>query len=118
MRVGVPGHPSCDDLVAAWEETKPDVVRSGEMQIGGYGDKEDVEVDPVDTCVRTALYAAEPGRWKWPVSAAPADWVLLADWYAPGLRHREGSTLHWAIQREDLIARRFERTFTTFAWNP
>lgn len=71
MRVGVPGHPSCDDLVAAWEETKPDVVRSGEMQIGGYGDEEDVEVDPVDTCVRTALYAAEPGRWKWPVSAAP-----------------------------------------------
>ncbi|MDT0430777.1 MULTISPECIES: hypothetical protein [Streptomyces] len=48
----------------------------------------------------------------------PADWVPLADWYAPGLRHREGSTLHRVIQREDLIARRFERTFTTFAWNP
>ncbi len=118
LRADIPGHPLCDDLVEAWQETKDGIVQSGEMQIGGFGDEEDVDVDPVDVSVRTALYAVERGDWERPVSDDPADWVLLADWYAPGLRHREGSTLHWVIQREDLIARRFERTFTTFAWNP
>ncbi|MFJ2575136.1 DUF1963 domain-containing protein [Streptomyces halstedii] len=116
--VDIPGHPFCYDLVEAWEETRHEVVRSREIQIGGYADEEAADVDPVDSAVRTALYAAEHGYWKWPVSDDPADWVLLADWYASGLRRREGATLHWVIQREDLIARRLERTFTTFAWNP
>lgn len=36
----------------------------------------------------------------------------------PGLRRDGlGATVHWAIQREDLTARRFDRAFTSVFWN-
>ncbi len=46
-----------------------------------------------------------------------SDWVLLAHWH-PRLRRREGMDVQWGIQRADLEARRFDRTFTTIYWNP
>ncbi|CAL9607058.1 hypothetical protein SUDANB43_05523 [Streptomyces sp. enrichment culture] len=46
------------------------------------------------------------------------DWVLLASW-SPGLGDvPAGSSVHWAIQRKDLEAGRFDRTFTDVYWNP
>ncbi|MFF4259727.1 hypothetical protein ACFY1L_52095 [Streptomyces sp. NPDC001663] len=42
------------------------------------------------------------------MSAAVEDWVLLADW-DPDIDGRESATIHWAIRREDLAARRFGR---------
>ncbi|MBP2338862.1 hypothetical protein JOF41_005040 [Saccharothrix coeruleofusca] len=30
----------------------------------------------------------------------------------------EEATVHWAIQRDDLAARRFDRTFASLYWNP
>ncbi len=45
------------------------------------------------------------------------DWVLLADW-APDIRDREGFYVHWAIRRQDLVARRFDRVSVDMFWNP
>ncbi|MGW6457781.1 DUF1963 domain-containing protein, partial [Streptomyces sp. NPDC055078] len=75
------------------------------------------ELDPVERAVWCAVKAAEAGRWDGAASGAVEHWVLLADW-DPGVPGREGATVHWAIQREDLAARRFDRTFTTVYWNP
>ncbi|WP_299533239.1 DUF1963 domain-containing protein [uncultured Streptomyces sp.] len=115
----LPEHPRCSDLVEVWEDTQDRIAPSGPLQIGGYADEEAVEFDPVDIAASTAAEAVEAGHWDGPVSADAADWVLLADWYAGRhVRNREGSTVHWVIQREDLAAHRFERVFTTVFWNP
>lgn len=117
--VYLPGHPHCPELVEIWENTQDGIAPAGPLQIGGYADEEAVEFDPVDIAASTAADAVEAGRWDGPVPAGAADWVLLADWYAGRhVRNREGSTVHWVIQREDLAARRFERVFTTVFWNP
>ncbi|MGW5088144.1 hypothetical protein [Streptomyces coelicoflavus] len=107
------------DLVGVWEATRGSIVPAGPMQIGGYADEEVVEFDPVDVAASTAAEAVKADCWDEPVSVDAADWVLLADWYAGrDVWRREGATLHWAIQREDLAAQRFERVFTTVFWNP
>lgn len=51
------------------------------------------------------------------MSGAVEDWVLLAHWN-PGISNREGANVQWEIQRADLEARRFDRTFSTVYWNP
>ncbi|MEK8142822.1 DUF1963 domain-containing protein [Streptomyces sp. M10(2022)] len=117
--VYLPGHPYCSELVEIWEDTKDLIAPSAQMQIGGYADEEAVEFDPVDVAASLAAQAVEAGHWDGPVSDDVADWVLLADWYAGrDVEKREGATVHWVIQREDLAARRFERVFTTVFWNP
>ncbi|MCC8341132.1 hypothetical protein LMJ38_35165 [Streptomyces sp. R1] len=66
-------------------------------------------------CRTTAAYSSSPGR---AVSENVEDWVLLASW-SPGLGDvPAGSSVHWAIQRKDLEAGRFDRTFTDVYWNP
>ena len=63
--------------------------------------------------------AAEAGRWDGPVSAEVSYWLLLADWQAGmDVRGWECATVHWVIQRGDLAARRFDRTFTSVFCNP
>ncbi|WP_221357679.1 DUF1963 domain-containing protein [Streptomyces beigongshangae] len=117
--VYLPGHPYCSELVEIWEDTKDLIAPSAQMQIGGYADEEIVEFDPVDVAASVAAQAVGASRWDGPVSDDVADWVLLADWYAGrDVEKREGATVHWVIQREDLAARRFERVFTTVFWNP
>ncbi|KEG39112.1 MULTISPECIES: DUF1963 domain-containing protein [Streptomyces] len=117
--VPVPGHPRAEELVEVWEEVQDDIAPSGPFQLGGYADEEAVYVDPVETAVETVAQAVKSGSWDGPVSSDPADWVLLADWYAgEDVRLWEGSTVHWVIQREDLAARRFDRAFATVFWNP
>lgn len=117
--VPLPGHPRSEELAAVWRETHGDVVSSGRLQLGGYADQEAIDTDPVGAAVSYAVKEAEAGRWGGgePVSADLADWVLLADW-TPWIDGLEGATVHWAVQRADLAARRFDRTFTTVFWNP
>jgi hypothetical protein len=75
--------------------------------------------DPVADAVSDAVRSVAAGRWAGPVSDDPTDWVLLADWDAGmDVDGWEGATVHWVVQREDLVARRFDRVFTTFSWNP
>ncbi|MDX3325945.1 MULTISPECIES: hypothetical protein [Streptomyces] len=107
------------ELVEIWEDTKDLIAPSAQMQMGGYADEESVEFDPVDVAASLAAQAVDAGHWDGPVSDDVADRVLLADWYAGrDVEKREGATVHWVIQREDLAARRFERVFTTVFWNP
>ncbi|MFH9687332.1 hypothetical protein ACH4LE_13605 [Streptomyces sp. NPDC017413] len=51
------------------------------------------------------------------MSGAVADGVLLAHWKAD-ISDREGADVQWGIQRGDLEARRFDRTFSTAYGNP
>ncbi|MER5555150.1 DUF1963 domain-containing protein [Streptomyces sp. NPDC002793] len=115
----LPGHPLSSELVEVGEDIEDVTAHGGPLQLGGYADEEAVEFDPVDIAASIATRAVAAGHWDGPVSAHAADWVLLADWYSgKHVRKREGSTVHWVIQREDLAARRFERVFTTVFWNP
>ncbi|MER7930021.1 DUF1963 domain-containing protein [Streptomyces sp. NPDC096057] len=117
--VCIPGHPRAEELVGVWEKTQGDIAPAGALQIGGYSDEEAVYLDPVEDAVSAAVQAVQAGRWGGPVSADPADWVLLADWFAGAdVAGWEGSTVHWVIQREDLAARRLERAFASVYWNP
>ncbi|HEY8482699.1 MAG TPA: hypothetical protein VIL71_23005 [Spirillospora sp.] len=45
------------------------------------------------------------------------DRVLLASW-VPDIRDREGFFVNWAIRRQDLVARRFDRVAVDYFWNP
>lgn len=88
------------------------------LQIGGYPDHECAETDPMTTVASNAAFEAEEGHWGGgePVSGAVEDWVLLASWTS--FHKPDGMTVHWGIQRADLAARRFDRTFATLEWNP
>ncbi|MEU1163638.1 DUF1963 domain-containing protein [Streptomyces sp. NPDC005921] len=115
----LPEHPRAEELVAVWESTRQDIAPEGPLRIGGYADEEAIETDPVATAVSWAVKAAAAGRWDGPVSADVSDWVLLADWQAGmDVEGWESATVHWVIQRDDLAARRFDRTFTSVFWNP
>ncbi|WLW54844.1 DUF1963 domain-containing protein [Streptomyces sp. YU58] len=115
----LPGHPRAEELAEVWQETQDDISSPGQLQLGGYADEEAIDADPVAQAMRYAIREAAAGRWGGgaPVSGDLADWVLLADWN-PWIDGLEGATVHWAIPREDLAARRFERVFTTVFWNP
>ncbi|MDU0291098.1 hypothetical protein, partial [Saccharothrix longispora] len=115
----LPGHPRSEDLVEAWNRTHGDIAPWGSLQLGGYSAEEAVFTDPVADAVSDAVQSVREGRWTGPVSADPADWVLLADWDAGmDVTGWEGAVVHWVVQRDDLVARRFDRVFTTFFWNP
>ncbi|MEW2570918.1 DUF1963 domain-containing protein [Streptomyces sp. NPDC047070] len=115
----LPGHPRSEELVAAWEHTRDTIAPEGPLQIGGYANEEVVHTDPVAGAVSRVVRAAQAGHWDGPVSDDVADWVLLADWQAGmDVQGWESSSVHWVIQRTDLAARRFDRTFTAVFWNP
>ncbi|MBK3582083.1 DUF1963 domain-containing protein, partial [Streptomyces sp. MBT65] len=113
------GHPRAEELTQVWETTQNAISPQGPLQIGGYAWEEAIHTDPLATAAYRAGKAAEAGRRPGPVSADPSDWVLLADWQAGmDLEGWESASVHWAIQREDLAARLFDRTFTSVFWNP
>ena len=115
----LPGHPRSRELVEVWEATRKDIATWGRLRIGGYASEEVNHLDPLDEVVSCAVRGAEAGQWGGGevVSGAVEDWVLLADWDTH-IKGMEGATVHWGIQREDLAARRFDRTFVTAFWNP
>ncbi|WP_222870024.1 DUF1963 domain-containing protein [Actinomadura decatromicini] len=98
----LPGHPHSEELRDTWLDTADEIAGRGVLQIGGYASDESSDIDPV-------LPADESRRAD--------DWVLLADWYTD-IKGREGATVHWAIRRADLAARRFDQTDVTVFWNP
>lgn len=112
----LPGFPNADELVTLWCDA---VGRSGHLQVGGYADQEDSDPDPLERLAIRAAREAKHRRWGGdePVSGAVEDWVLLAHWN-PDISDREGADVQWGIQRADLEARRFDRTFSTVYWNP
>jgi hypothetical protein len=95
-----------------------DIDMWGTLQIGGHAGQEvhDLE-DPLEVLVQEARDAVQAGVRTEPVSEDPEDWVLLADWHT-GIEGWEGATVHWAMQRDDLTARRFDRVFADRYWNP
>ncbi|MGW7516313.1 DUF1963 domain-containing protein [Streptomyces sp. NPDC054796] len=116
----LPGFPDAEELADEWEMACRYLDLRGPLHIGGYADEEMVDLDPLEGLVDCAVEQAAEGRWGGgePVSENVGDWVLLASW-TPGLGDVEaGSSVHWAIQRKDLEAGRFERTFTDVYWNP
>ncbi|PSM44979.1 DUF1963 domain-containing protein [Streptomyces dioscori] len=115
----LPGHPRAEELVVVWDRARDAIAPEGSLQIGGYADEEAVHTDPVAGAVSRAARAVAAGRWDGPASDDAEDWVLLADWQAGmDVQGWESSTVHWVIQRTDLVARRFDRTFTEVFWNP
>ncbi|MEU4807223.1 hypothetical protein [Actinosynnema sp. NPDC023587] len=114
--VPLPGHPRSEELVAVWWETRGKIASDGPLQIGGYGTDES-GLDPVTSAAEIAADAERAGYRPTAEPPDADDWVLLADWY-PDVRGLEGTTVHWAIPRADLAARRFERTHVTTYWNP
>ncbi|WP_199443757.1 DUF1963 domain-containing protein [Umezawaea beigongshangensis] len=112
----LPGHPRAEELAEIWDGTAT-VEFWGSLQLGGYSTEEAVYTDPVEDVVSNALRALEAGKVDGPVSSDVADWVLLADWHTD-IEGWEGASVHWAVQRDDLAARRFDRVFVTRYWNP
>ena len=115
----LPGFPHSEELAEEWESACRYLDLRGPLHIGGYADEEAIDLDPLETIVHCARAQAEQ-RGGEPVSENVEDWALLASW-SPDLHLRDvaaGSSVHWAIQRKDLAAGRFERTFTTVYWNP
>lgn len=112
----LPGFPNADELVTIWRDASD---RSRHLQLGGYADQEDSDPDPLGRLASSAVRETRLGRWGSgePVSGAVEDWVLLAHWN-PDIKNREGADVQWGIQRADLEARRFDRTFSTVYWNP
>lgn len=112
----LPGFPHAAELATVWCDASE---RTGHLQIGGYADQEDSDRNPLETVANCAARQAKRGRWGGdePVSGAAEDWVLLAHWN-PDISGREGADVQWGIQRADLEARRFDRTFSTVYWNP
>ncbi|MFJ5986254.1 DUF1963 domain-containing protein [Lentzea sp. NPDC092896] len=82
--------------------------------LGGYGTEFDGRT-PAEWAAEVAAWQAKEG----PRSDRATDgehWVLLAELniYRPG----GGATMFWAIHRDDLAARRFERAQFVVDWNP
>jgi hypothetical protein len=89
-----------------WNVDGRDFPRGGWVQVGGHAKEEVMDANPVESA---AIQADETGDLE--------DWVLLADWHA-GIVSREGFSLHWAIRRQELVARRFDRVAVSMFWNP
>ncbi|ANZ43242.1 hypothetical protein BBK82_34275 [Lentzea guizhouensis] len=106
------------ELVELFRTARAGTGDRGTLQVGGYASEEVVDVhDPITSVIAQARRALQKGKVTGPVSEDAADWVLLADWHTD-IDGWEGATVHWAVQRDDLVARRFDRVFTTRYWNP
>jgi len=108
----LPGHPHSEALAEVWA----DQWGGAPLVIGGYG----TDFNGGDSVGAAAFFAVEaekagtrPGSG--PTSPHAEDWVLLAECHVsrPG-----GASIFWAIQRDDLIASRFDRAQVVVDWNP
>lgn len=104
-------------LLVRWRRAWKGAPSWGALQLGGYASEAGIGGNPVSDIVFFAQKAVADGHWEGPISAEVSDWVLLADWHLD-VTGVEGATVHWAIQREDLAARRFDRAFASVYWNP
>lgn len=112
-----PGLPHAEKLTEVWEGALGSLGVQEHLQIGGHWRPDET----LKEIVHYAVKAAEQGQWGGgePVSDSVADWVELARWVPWfNVEDVEAEQVHWAIQRADLAARRFDRTFSTVYWNP
>jgi hypothetical protein len=109
----LPGHPQSEDLAEVWA----DQWGGAPLLVGGYGTDFNGG-DPLDAVVYFAVEAEKAGHRPGPGKTSPdvADWVLLAECQVS--RPGAGAGIFWGIQRDDLIARRFDRTHVAVDWNP
>jgi Domain of unknown function (DUF1963) len=107
------GHPHSEELAEVWT----DQWAGAPLLIGGYGTDFNGG-DAVEAAVHFALEAAKAGRRAGPGRTSPhaGDWVLLAECNVS--RPGAGAAIFWAIQRDDLTARRFDRAHAVVDWNP
>ncbi|MFF6999591.1 hypothetical protein ACFY93_32285 [Streptomyces sp. NPDC008313] len=89
-----------------WHLGGRDIPRGGWVQVGGHALEQSMEVNPVESA---ALSSDETYDLE--------DWLLLAGWH-PRIEGRAGFALHWAIRRQELAARHFERANESMHWNP
>lgn len=109
----MPGHPHSEALARVWA----DQWGGATLVLGGYG-------TDCNGCLATeiavlrAIRAEEAGQWPGPgtPSRNADDWVLMAEFNV--YRSGGGAAIFWAIQRDDLIARRFDRVQVLVDWNP
>ena len=114
-------HPYARELREAWSEVRSgdlDLTKGTQLQIGGYATDEYGELDPVTMSAELAAEAEtkghRPGSGE---MTPPEDWALLAQWI-PGIDGLEGAFVHWAIRRQDVAARRFDRGYASMFFNP
>ncbi|HEV7975879.1 DUF1963 domain-containing protein [Amycolatopsis sp.] len=109
----LPGHPHSEELAEVWA----DQWGGAPLLIGGYGTDYNGG-DPVEMAARAAIQAEKGGYRPGPgtTSSDADDWVLLAECNVS--RPGAGAAIFWAIQRDDLIARRFHRAQVVVDWNP
>jgi hypothetical protein len=90
--------------------------RAAALARGGYASEVDGWGDPVARSTMALAYLAELGVDDGPVfedRPRPEDWVLLAQW--DGI---PSGSVYWAITKQDLAARRFDRPVVTMWVNP
>ncbi|SFR03771.1 protein of unknown function [Lentzea waywayandensis] len=111
--VPMPGHPHAEALAEVWA----DQWGGAALVLGGYG----TDCNGSDaTEIAVLCAAAEAKAQRWPGGGTPSsdagDWVLLLEFNV--YRSGGGAAIFWVIQREDLIAQRFDRTQVLVDWNP
>jgi hypothetical protein len=107
----LPGHPHSEALASVWE----DQWGGAPLLIGGYG----TDYNGGDACraaATSAALASRAGHRPGETSDKAEDWVLLAE--AQVDRPGAGAGIFWAIERDDLVAQRFDRAYTVVDWNP
>jgi len=109
----MPGHPHSEQLAEVWE----DQWGGAKLLLGGYGTGCNGSL-VTEMAALCAVRAEERGQRLGTGKTSPDadDWVMLAEFNV----HRSGggAAIFWAIQRDDLIARRFNRVEVLVDWNP
>lgn len=108
-----PGHPHSEALARVWADQWGDST----LVLGGYG-------TDCNGCLATeiavlcAVREEEAGHRPGPgtTSTNADDWVVLAEFNV--YRSGGGAAIFWVVQRDDLLARRFNRVQVLVDWNP
>ncbi|MDF4251597.1 DUF1963 domain-containing protein [Streptomyces sp. WMMB303] len=109
-------HPHAGELREAWREVRDtdlNLTKWSQIQLDGYAMDEYGELDPVQAAARAAA-ADHPAHVD---VARPEDWVLLAQWH-PDIDDWESAVVHWSLARQDVAARRFDRTDVSMFFAP
>jgi hypothetical protein len=109
----LPGHPHSEELAEVWAAQWGGAL----LLIGGYGTDFNGG-DPLEAAAHFATKAAQSGDRPGPGTTSPDadDWVLLAEAHIS--RDGAGAAIFWAIQHDDLTARRLDRAHVIVDWNP
>ncbi|MFG1937780.1 DUF1963 domain-containing protein [Micromonospora tulbaghiae] len=117
-----PDFPHSPQLADAWLDTEQAITTRGLARLGGYASRSDFGGrGPVEVAASRAVRSQQRGYWQGtgaPASPNFEDWVLLAEWHCDSQHLGGGADIYWAIQRDDLVARRFEGVYAIVFWNP